>query len=63
MDHTASIISHFEEIIYKYDHIDWDKSADVIAQAKRDHFPEMLTMVEKLSNWQREQTSSGQFKA
>ena len=39
--------------------IDWEKSAEVIAKVKKERFPEMLTMVEKLSNWQRDQSPKG----
>ena len=42
--------------------IDWDKSAEVIAKVKRERFPEMLTMVEKLTDWQRDQSRKGHSK-
>ena len=35
--------------------IDWDKSSQVLAKAKRDHFPKDLTMVERLDQWQGDQ--------
>ena len=41
---------------------DWEKSADVIAKVKRERFPDKLTMVEKLTNWQRDQTKKGPSK-
>ncbi len=42
--------------------IDWEKSADVIAKVKRERFPDKLTMVEKLTNWQHDQSTKGPSK-
>ena len=51
-------IAEIEKIL-DYRDIDWEKSAEVIAMVKKERFPKMLTMVEKLSNWQRDQSPKG----
>ncbi len=61
---SKSVEKDFKEIaeiekILDYRDIDWEKSAEVIAEVKKERFPKMLTMVEKLSNWQRDQSPKG----
>ena len=53
----ASSIEPIEEIL-EGQSIDWEKSFKVLAEVKKEKFPEKLTMVEKLSNWQRGKSSA-----
>ena len=57
----TNIVENIAKIL-DYSEIDWDKSADVIAKVKRDRFPDKLTMVEKLTNWQHDQSPKGRTK-
>ncbi len=51
----ADSVSHIEDILHKHGDLDWEKSSEVLAKVKREKCPEMMTMVEKLTDYQRGQ--------
>ena len=52
----ARDLKSFDALCTGESFVDWDEAAKVVAEVKREKFPKDLTMVEKLDQWQHDQS-------